>query len=107
MGKKKTFQNYGFLNISREAKLHTIPKPRDERISILRNNRENTDISQVLPYLIDLELLGTMPAPISGNAHILPHGNILWKVILLSGCKFLRKLKVFRKPKQSPSLSHK
>ena len=48
------------------------------------------------------QTMGTMPTPISGNAQILPHGNILWKVISLSGCEFLRKLKVFIKPKQSP-----
>ena len=57
--------------------------------------------SQALLYLIDLELVGTMPALISGNAQILLHENILWKVISLSSCEFLRKLKVFRKPKQS------
>ena len=107
MGKKQASQNYGIVYISCDVKTHTIPKPWDERIPILRNNRENTDISQVLLYLIDLELFGTMPAPISGNAQIVPLGNIVWKVISLSGCKFLRKLKVFRKPKQSPSLSHK
>ena len=52
-----------------------------------------------LPHV---ELLGAMPVPISGNAQILPHGNILWKAISLSGCEFLRKLTAFRKPKQSP-----
>ena len=31
-GKKQTLQNYGLLNISCEAKVHTIPKPPNSHI---------------------------------------------------------------------------
>ena len=94
MGKKQTFQNYKI--ISCEAKIHIIPKPWDEQIPILWNKFPGS----ALPHRFRVSWNHASP-----NIWECPnflHESILWKVMSLSSCEFLRKLKVFRKPKQSP-----
>ena len=44
MGKYKSFKFMGFLNISGEAEIHTIPKTWEKWISIVRPKYKNTNI---------------------------------------------------------------
>ena len=69
---------------------------------IMEQAWENTDNSQVLLYLTDLELVGTHASHNvwkCANFHNIE--IVQWKVISFPGCGFLRKLELIRKPKQS------
>ena len=47
MGKHKHSKVKGFLNFSREAEIHAVPKSWDERIPMLREKYEKTQTFQI------------------------------------------------------------
>ena len=51
MGKHKHFIFIGFLNISCEAEIHTIPKTWENWISIVRGMHEKTQTSQIHGFI--------------------------------------------------------
>ena len=53
----------GFLNISSEAEIHTIPKIWKKWINIVQEKYEKTEISHIFHYLRDLESMRTHAIP--------------------------------------------
>ena len=86
-----------FFNISREAEIHTILL-----VNLLSMGKvlENTEISHILRYLTDLELMRTYAIPNVWECKNFPwNGNIVRKAISFPACGFLRKLEVITKSK--------
>ena len=98
----QTFQNYGFLNISPEAELHTIPKGLVNSL-ITEHVWENIDNSQVFFYLTDIQLEGNNTIPNAWGCAKSHNMEIFCgKPYHSQAVVFMRKLEVIRKPKQTP-----
>ena len=106
MGKNKHSKIMKFLNISCEAETHTISKPRNERISILRYQYGKTQAIPRCRSTLHIKVNGNPSNPqCLGMCKFPYHRGIQWKAISCPGCRFLRKLEFIRKPKQSQSMS--